>query len=138
MLELAAESGCTMLSIGFESISRETLKSVGILMINDGEAKMMTGESNLLRASQKVLAMGPKALVIKHGEYGSTIFFQEGAFGIGRHPFRAPTLPLVQRRGIFGRRIKQVPATGHPSRFFEETAIPSPAALWATSPRKAN
>jgi sugar/nucleoside kinase (ribokinase family) len=73
---------------------RETLKSVGILMINDGEAKMMTGESNLLRASQKVLAMGPKALVIKHGEYGSTIFFQEGAFGIGRHPFRAPTLPL--------------------------------------------
>jgi len=73
---------------------RETLKSVGILMINDGEAKMMTGESNLLRAAQKVLAMGPKALVIKHGEYGSTIFFREGAFGIGRHPFRAPTLPL--------------------------------------------
>src|SRR6202012_224331 len=35
---------------------------------------------------------------------------------------------LVQRRGIFGRRIKQVPATGHPSRYFEETAIPSPAA----------
>ena len=35
---------------------------------------------------------------------------------------------LVQRRGVFGRRIKQVPATGHPSRFFEETAIPSPAA----------
>jgi sugar/nucleoside kinase (ribokinase family) len=75
---------------------RETLKSVGILMINDGEAKMMSGDSNLLRASQKVLAMGPKALVIKHGEYGSTIFFQEGAFGIGRHPFRAPTLPLAE------------------------------------------
>jgi sugar/nucleoside kinase (ribokinase family) len=75
---------------------RETLKSVGILMINDGEAKMMSGESNLLRASQKVLAMGPQALVIKHGEYGSTIFFQEGAFGIGRHPFRAPTLPLAE------------------------------------------
>src|ERR1700729_2366880 len=35
---------------------------------------------------------------------------------------------LVQRRGIFGRRIKQVPATGHPSRYFEETAIPSPSA----------
>jgi hypothetical protein len=35
---------------------------------------------------------------------------------------------LVQRRGVFGRRIKQVPATGHPSRYFEETAIPSPAA----------
>src|SRR5690348_9067004 len=35
---------------------------------------------------------------------------------------------LVQRRGVFGRRIKQVPATGHPSRFFEETSIPSPSA----------
>src|SRR5580700_7445643 len=35
---------------------------------------------------------------------------------------------LVQRRGVFGKRIKQVPATGHPSRYFEETAIPSPAA----------
>ncbi len=34
----------------------------------------------------------------------------------------------MRRRGIFGQRIKQVPATGHPSRYFEETAIPSPAA----------
>src|ERR1700752_2026190 len=35
---------------------------------------------------------------------------------------------IVRRRGPFGQRIKQVPATGHPSRFFEETAIPSPDA----------
>jgi hypothetical protein len=35
---------------------------------------------------------------------------------------------LVRRRGIFGQRIKQVPATGHPSRYFEETAIPAPSA----------
>ena len=35
---------------------------------------------------------------------------------------------LVRRRGVFGQRIKQVPATGHPSRFFEETSIPSPSA----------
>ena len=33
---------------------------------------------------------GAAALVIKHGEYGATIFFREGAFGIGHHPFRAP------------------------------------------------
>jgi sugar/nucleoside kinase (ribokinase family) len=38
--------------------------------------------------------MGPKALVIKHGEYGATVFFKDGAFGIGKHPFRAPTLPI--------------------------------------------
>lgn len=38
---------------------------------------------------------------------------------------------IVRRRGAFGQRIKQVPATGHPSRFFEETAIPSPTAAQA-------
>lgn len=42
--------------------------------------------------------------------------------------YQSEILDLVQRRGIFGRRIKQVPATGHPSRYFEETAIPSPTA----------
>ena len=72
----------------------ETLKLIHVLLINDNEAKMLAGERNLPRAAQKVLAMGPQALVIKHGEYGATIFFREGAFGIGRHPFRAPALPI--------------------------------------------
>jgi len=72
----------------------ETLKLVNILLINDGEAKMLAGDNSLPRAARRVLAMGPQALVIKHGEYGATIFFREGAFGIGHHPFRAPTLPI--------------------------------------------
>jgi sugar/nucleoside kinase (ribokinase family) len=75
---------------------RETLKQIDVLLINDGEAKMLAGETSLPRAARKVLAIGPKALVIKHGEYGATIFFGEGAFGLGRHPFRAPTLPIEQ------------------------------------------
>jgi sugar/nucleoside kinase (ribokinase family) len=75
---------------------RETLKLVNILMINDTEAKMLANEKNLPRAAHKVLAMGPQALVIKHGEYGATIFFREGAFGMGRHPFRAPALPIEE------------------------------------------
>ena len=74
----------------------ETLKLINILLINDGEAKMLAGENNLLRAANKVLSLGPQALVIKHGEYGATIFFREGAFGIGRHPFRAPALPIEE------------------------------------------
>jgi sugar/nucleoside kinase (ribokinase family) len=72
----------------------ETLKLVDVLLINDTETKMLANEKNLPRAAQKVLAMGPRALVVKHGEYGATIFFREGAFGIGHHPFRAPTLPI--------------------------------------------
>jgi hypothetical protein len=42
--------------------------------------------------------------------------------------YQTEILDLVRRRGVFGQRIKQVPATGHPSRYFEETAIPAPAA----------
>ncbi len=72
----------------------EMLKVVDALLINDNEAKMMANDQSLPRAAQAILKMGPKALVIKHGEYGATVFFQDGAFGIGRHPFRAPTLPI--------------------------------------------
>ena len=74
-----------------------TLKVMNVLLINDTEVKMLANnEPNLLRAARKVLAMGPQALVVKHGEYGATIFFREGAFGIGSHPFRAPALPIEE------------------------------------------
>ncbi len=42
--------------------------------------------------------------------------------------YQSEITDLVRRRGVFGQRIKQVPATGHPSRYFEETAIPAPTA----------
>ncbi len=49
-----------------------------------------------------------------------------GAIEIDR--YQTEITDIVRRRGAFGQRIKQVPATGHPSRFFEETGIPSPTA----------
>ncbi|HVJ04960.1 MAG TPA: PfkB family carbohydrate kinase [Candidatus Saccharimonadales bacterium] len=69
----------------------ETLKEVDILLINDGEAKLLTDENSLVLAARKILTMGPRSLVIKHGEYGATIFF-----GDGSHPFRAPALPIAE------------------------------------------
>jgi hypothetical protein len=42
--------------------------------------------------------------------------------------YQTEIFDIVRRRGAFGQRIKQMPATGHPSRFFEETAIPAPTA----------
>lgn len=72
----------------------EMMRVVDALLINDTEAKMLAQDFSLVRAAQKILTMGPRALVVKHGEYGATVFFQDGAFGIGRHPFRAPTLPI--------------------------------------------
>ncbi len=81
---------------GSRSELTETLKLVDILLINDGEARMLADESSVPRAARKVMALGPRALVIKHGEYGATIFFREGAFGLGSHPFRAPALPIEE------------------------------------------
>jgi sugar/nucleoside kinase (ribokinase family) len=74
------------------------LEHLDALLINDGEAKMLARENNLVLAARKILAMGPKALVVKHGEYGATSFFGDQAF-LGescRAPFRAPALPLAE------------------------------------------
>jgi len=92
-------TGCDTMNYWIQGTPKElaeTLKLVDVLLINDTETKMLAGESNLPRAAHKVLALGPQALVIKHGEYGATIFFREGAFGIGHHPFRAPALPIEE------------------------------------------
>jgi bifunctional ADP-heptose synthase (sugar kinase/adenylyltransferase) len=70
----------------------ETLKGVDVLLINDTEARMLAKTNSLHRASQKILTMGPRVLVIKHGEYGATAFFREA----GLHPFRAPALPMEE------------------------------------------
>jgi sugar/nucleoside kinase (ribokinase family) len=72
---------------------KTVLRELDVLLINDGEAKMLAGETNLVKAAEKVMAMGPKALVIKHGEYGATAFFGEL---FGAKPFRAPALPLAE------------------------------------------
>ena len=80
----------------------ETLKQIDVLLINDTETKMLANDSSLPRAANKVLAHGPRGLVAKHGEYGATIFFREGAFGIGTHPFRAPALPIEEVRDPTG------------------------------------
>ena len=80
----------------------KTLKGVDILLINDGEAKMLADDASLPRAARKVMELGPRALVIKHGEYGATIFFRDHEFGAGDHPFRAPAMPIDEVRDPTG------------------------------------
>src|SRR6266404_3345745 len=53
-------------------------------------------------------------------------FLGPGAVEVNR--YQSEITDIVRRRGVFGQRVKQLPATGHPSRFFEETAINSPSA----------
>jgi len=63
------------------------LKNVDVLTINDEEARQLSGEYSLVKASQKILAMGPQYLIIKKGEHGALLFNKTQVFF-------APALPL--------------------------------------------
>ncbi len=62
----------------FRSELLETIRDWDFLLINDSEARLLSGESNLKRAAAAVRAMGPKILVIKRGEYGAVLFHEGG------------------------------------------------------------
>jgi len=77
---------------------KPVLAELDVLLINDGEAAMLGGVKNTVRAAEHILTeLGPKAVVIKHGEYGATGFFSKRIFAghKGARPFRAPALPLA-------------------------------------------
>ncbi|MBS1759253.1 MAG: sugar kinase [Bacteroidetes bacterium] len=63
------------------------LKYVDMLIINDAEAKQLTGMYSLVKAAKAILQMGPKYLIIKKGEHGALLFH-------GNEVFFAPALPL--------------------------------------------
>lgn len=58
----------------------KTISTWDFLLINDGEARMLSGENNLKKAAEKILAMGPHTLVIKRGEYGAILWRKDGHF----------------------------------------------------------
>lgn len=65
----------------------KTIKMVDVLVVNDSEARQLTGEFSLVKAAKKILTMGPRYLVIKKGEHGALLFHEN-------HVFFAPALPL--------------------------------------------
>jgi sugar/nucleoside kinase (ribokinase family) len=66
---------------------KDTIKLVDVLTINDEEARQLSGEYSLVKAAQKILSMGPSALIVKKGEHGALLFNNEEVFF-------APALPL--------------------------------------------
>lgn len=64
----------------------KTLKLVDILLINDGEARQLTGEHNLVKAARAIFSMGPSTLVIKRGEYGVLLFHGDAVFAAPAYP----------------------------------------------------
>ncbi len=68
---------------------KRTIKMVDVLSINDEEARQLSEEYSLIKAAQKIMAMGPKYLIIKKGEHGALLFHKNEVFF-------APALPLEE------------------------------------------
>lgn len=66
---------------------KEVLKKVDALLVNDSEARQLSGEFSLVKAAKKILKMGPQYLIIKKGEHGALLFHENNVFF-------APALPL--------------------------------------------
>ena len=65
----------------------EVLTMVDVLTINDEEARQLSGERSLVKAARKIIAMGPKYLIVKKGEHGAMLFYEDLIFV-------APAMPL--------------------------------------------
>lgn len=65
----------------------EVLKKVDALLVNDSEARQLSGEFSLVKAARAIMKMGPRYLIIKKGEHGALLFFEDQVFF-------APALPL--------------------------------------------
>lgn len=68
---------------------KDVLKKVDVLLVNDGEARQLSEEVSLVKAARKIMAMGPRFLIIKKGEHGALLFHEN-------HVFFAPALPLEE------------------------------------------
>ena len=62
------------------------LSRIDIITLNDEEARMLSGEQNLVKAGRAILKMGPKTALVKRGEYGVLQFSEEGMFAVPAYP----------------------------------------------------
>jgi len=68
---------------------KAVLKKVDVLLVNDAEARQLSGELSLVKAAHEIMNMGPAFLIIKKGEHGALLFHKN-------HVFFAPALPLEE------------------------------------------
>jgi sugar/nucleoside kinase (ribokinase family) len=74
------------MSIAMDDL-KKVISKVDVLLVNDSEARELSGEYSLVKAAKKIMTMGPQYLIIKKGEHGALLFH-------GDNVFYAPALPL--------------------------------------------
>jgi len=67
-------------------VLKKVISKVDFFIINEGEARQLSGEVNLVKAARAILAMGAKNLIIKRGEYGVLLFTKDSIFAAPAYP----------------------------------------------------
>ena len=94
---------------------RKVLKRIEILMINDSEARLLSGENNIVRAARAILKMGPKAVMIKRGEYGVLQFSDSSVFATPAYPLEEVFDPTGAGDSFAGGFLGQLARSGDSS-----------------------
>jgi sugar/nucleoside kinase (ribokinase family) len=66
-----------------------TIRGVDVVIINDAEARQLTAIPNLIKAARTILSWGPRALIVKRGEYGAALFTNDSYFAIPAYPLES-------------------------------------------------
>jgi sugar/nucleoside kinase (ribokinase family) len=70
-----------------------TIGGVDMVFMNDAEIRMLTEQPNLVRAAREVMAMGPRVVIAKQGEYGAALFTEQGFFALPAYPLETVVDP---------------------------------------------
>jgi len=94
---------------------KHVLARVDAVILNDGEARALSGESNLLRAAQKINAMGPNYVIIKKGEHGGILYHDKQLFVIPAYPLEEVFDPTGAGDSFAGAMMGYLASTGQPT-----------------------
>lgn len=93
----------------------EAISDVDLLVVNDAEARELSGESNLIRAARKIREWGPRILVVKRGEFGAALFSEHGYFATPAYPVEDVVDPTGAGDSFAGGMMGYLAASGDTS-----------------------
>jgi sugar/nucleoside kinase (ribokinase family) len=108
---VAMDSMNLWIDIARDSLVR-TISSVDALLLNDAELKQLTGKPSLVAAAREVMAMGPRVVVAKQGEYGAALFTEEGFFALPAYPLETGLDPTGAGDSFAGGFVGYLAANG--------------------------
>lgn len=94
---------------------RKVLKRIEMLVINDAEARLLSGYNNIIRAARAILKMGPKGVLIKRGEYGVLQFSDDSTFATPAYPLEEVFDPTGAGDSFAGGFLGQLARSGDDS-----------------------